>query len=224
MAGYRGFPSSSTPSGAASGDLSGTYPSPSVASNAITVAKMADLATDRLLGRDTAGTGDPEALTVSGGLEFSGSGGIQRSALTGDVTASAGSGVTTVAKVNGVTPSAFILTLLDDADATTARATLSAARAFVWTSTKTSTDSPYTASVGQAVPVSTVTDVVTVKLPASPSAGDNVRVSDVGGNASVKNITIDGNGHTINGGASHVIPSNYGSRDLSYTGSVWVTP
>lgn len=55
------------------------------------------LATDRLLGRDTAGTGAPEALTVGGGLEFTGSGGIQRSALTGDVTASAGSGTTTIA-------------------------------------------------------------------------------------------------------------------------------
>lgn len=34
------------------------------------------LATDRLLGRDTAGTGAPEALTVSNGLAFTGSGGI----------------------------------------------------------------------------------------------------------------------------------------------------
>lgn len=68
-----------------------------VPDNAITFAKMADVATDRLVGRDTAGTGDPEALTVGGGLEFTGSGGIQRSALTGDVTASAGSNSTTIA-------------------------------------------------------------------------------------------------------------------------------
>jgi hypothetical protein len=39
----------------------------------------------------------PEALTVSGGIEFTGSGGIQRSALAGDVTASAGSASTTIA-------------------------------------------------------------------------------------------------------------------------------
>jgi hypothetical protein len=55
------------------------------------------VATDRLLGRDTAGTGDVEELTVGGGVEFTGSGGIQRSALTGDVTATAGSGTTTIA-------------------------------------------------------------------------------------------------------------------------------
>lgn len=65
--------------------------------NSITHAKYQDIATDRLLGRDTAATGDPEELTVTGGLEFSGSGGIQRSALTGDVTASAASNSTTIA-------------------------------------------------------------------------------------------------------------------------------
>ena len=55
------------------------------------------LATDRLLGRDTTGAGVAEEITVAGGLEFTGTGGIQRSALTGDVTASAGSNTTTIA-------------------------------------------------------------------------------------------------------------------------------
>jgi hypothetical protein len=68
-----------------------------LADDGVTFAKMANIATDVLIGRDSAGTGDPEALTVSGGLEFSGSGGIRRSALTGDVTAAAGSGTTTIA-------------------------------------------------------------------------------------------------------------------------------
>jgi len=54
-------------------------------------------ATDRLVGRDTAGAGAAEELTVGGGIEFTGSGGIRRSALTGDVTASAGSNATTIA-------------------------------------------------------------------------------------------------------------------------------
>lgn len=63
-----------------------------------TYAKIQDVsATDRLLGRDTAGAGVIEELSVSGGLEFTGSGGIQRSALTGDVTATAGSNATTIA-------------------------------------------------------------------------------------------------------------------------------
>lgn len=52
--------------------------------------------TDRVLGRDAAGAGAVEELTVSGGLEFTGSGGIQRSAITGDVSVPAGSNTATV--------------------------------------------------------------------------------------------------------------------------------
>lgn len=83
---------------ALTGDVTATANSnaTTIADEAVTFAKMAHVATDRLLGRDTAATGDVEALTVGGGLEFTGSGGIQRSALTGDVTASAGSNSTTI--------------------------------------------------------------------------------------------------------------------------------
>jgi len=76
----------------------GTISTDGYADNSVTYAKMQDVsATDRLIGRDTAGAGDPEEISVGGGLEFTGSGGIRRSALTGDVTAAAGSGSTTIA-------------------------------------------------------------------------------------------------------------------------------
>lgn len=68
-----------------------------IADGSVSLADQSDVATDRLIGRDTTGTGAPEALTVGGGVEFTGAGGIQRSALTGDVTASAGSNSTTIA-------------------------------------------------------------------------------------------------------------------------------
>ncbi len=71
-----------------------------IANDAVTFAKMQDIATDRLIGRDTASSGNPEEVSVSGGLEFSGSTSIQRSALTGDITATAGSNATTLATVN----------------------------------------------------------------------------------------------------------------------------
>lgn len=68
-----------------------------IADGALAIAKLANIATDRLLGRDTAGSGAVEELTVGGGVEFTTTGGIQRAALTGDVTASAGSNSTTIA-------------------------------------------------------------------------------------------------------------------------------
>lgn len=64
---------------------------------AITFAKIQNIATDRILGRDTAASGVIEELTVTGGIEFTGTGSIQRSALAGgDVTSPAGSAVLTI--------------------------------------------------------------------------------------------------------------------------------
>lgn len=77
--------------------LSGGGATYTIDAEAVTLAKMANLATDRLIGRDTAGTGVPESLTVGGGIEFTGSGGIQTSALTGVVTKTAGGTVTSFA-------------------------------------------------------------------------------------------------------------------------------
>lgn len=68
-----------------------------IANNAVTLAKVQQIATDKILGRDTSGTGVIEELAVSGGIEFTGSGGIQSSAYTGDVTKAAGGTAQTIA-------------------------------------------------------------------------------------------------------------------------------
>lgn len=87
------------------GDVTATGPGSAVATianDAVTFAKMQNIATDSLIGRDTAGTGDPENITLNATLSMTGSGALQRAALTGDVTASAGSNATTIAN-NAVT-------------------------------------------------------------------------------------------------------------------------
>jgi hypothetical protein len=66
-----------------------------IANDAVTFAKMQDISTQHLIGRHTAGSGDPQQVGLDGGLEFQGAN-IRRSALTGDVTASAGSNTTTI--------------------------------------------------------------------------------------------------------------------------------
>lgn len=85
------------------GDVTGTGPgatATTIANDSVTFAKMQNIATDSLIGRDTAGSGDPENILLNATLSMDGSGNLQREALTGDVTAPAGSNTTTLATVN----------------------------------------------------------------------------------------------------------------------------
>jgi hypothetical protein len=65
-----------------------------IANNSVSLAKMADIATASFFGRNTAGTGDPEVLSISTAksmLNLTGTnGGDQTITLTGDVTGSGG--------------------------------------------------------------------------------------------------------------------------------------
>lgn len=63
----------------------------------VTFARMQNIATDKIIGRDTAATGSPEEIGVGGGIEFTGSGALQTSAFTGDVTKAAGGTDLTIA-------------------------------------------------------------------------------------------------------------------------------
>jgi len=63
----------------------------------VSFAKMQNINTDSLIGRDTAASGDPENIGLNATLSMDGAGNLQRAALTGDVTAAAGGNATTIA-------------------------------------------------------------------------------------------------------------------------------
>lgn len=73
-----------------------------IAPDAVVFSKMQNIVTDSLIGRDSAGTGDPENITLNATLSMTGAGVLQRAALTGDVTAAAGSNALAIAN-NAVT-------------------------------------------------------------------------------------------------------------------------
>jgi hypothetical protein len=61
-------------------------------------------------------------------------------------------------------------------------------------------------------------DGITISLPASPPAALEIEVN---GPASTTNITINGNGHTINGSGSIVMNQSNQTVALVYSGTEW---
>lgn len=55
----------------------------------------------------------------------------------------------------------------------------------------------------------------------SPTTGQTYRIKDNVGSAAANNITITPSGKNIDGAASYVISSNYGSVDIVYNGTQW---
>ena len=70
-----------------------------IQAESVNFAKMQNITTARLLGRQTAATGDIEEISLNATLELVATTTLQRAALTGDVTAGAGSNTTVVASV-----------------------------------------------------------------------------------------------------------------------------
>lgn len=72
-----------------------------IANSAVTLAKMADLTASKLIGRESSGSGVPQEIGVTGGIEFTGTS-IQVGAFSGDVAKTAGSASLTISN-NAVT-------------------------------------------------------------------------------------------------------------------------
>ena len=86
------------------------------------------------------------------------------------------------------------------------------------------TGTPVTAAAGDKLFIDT-SSPKTVTLPSSASMGDEIRIIDVTGNAATNNITVDRNGHSIQGSASNLtININRAGIGLVYYNSAqgWV--
>lgn len=59
-------------------------------------------------------------------------------------------------------------------------------------------------------------------LASTASPGGRVIVKDLTGGASVKSITVDGNGNTIDGGSDLVMNTDYASYTFLYDGVEWI--
>jgi hypothetical protein len=63
----------------------------------------------------------------------------------------------------------------------------------------------FTAVAGNAYPVNTTSGAVTVTLPASPTAGQIIQVTDYAGTWQTNNVTVSPNGNKINGSTSNYL-------------------
>ncbi len=68
----------------------------------------------------------------------------------------------------------------------------------------------------------TTLEPITLRLPSEPYEGKTYLINDDKGTAAANNITINGNGKTINGTATITLSTNYSSRLLRYNGTQWV--
>lgn len=86
------------------------------------------------------------------------------------------------------------------------------------------TSGPYTVqATDQVVSVGTLSAILTVNLPTGPVAGDTYTIKDANGSAASFNITVQGNGANIDAASSSVISSNYGVLRVVYNGSKWIS-
>lgn len=84
----------------------------------------------------------------------------------------------------------------------------------------------FTAVSGNAYPINTTSGAVTVTLPASPTAGNYIQLTDYNGKWSINNVTVSPNGNKINGSTSSAtISASRGSVAIVYidTTQGWIS-
>ena len=92
---------------------------------------------------------------------------------------------------------------------------------YTWT-TKTNSDSPYTATAGDFLFINTSSGAVTVTLPSSASVGHTIKFKDLASSFATNNLTVGRNSHKIEGSASDLTVNNNGAGfTLVYSGATY---
>lgn len=71
------------------------------------------------------------------------------------------------------------------------------------------------------ISVGTTASSITITLPASPVAGDIYEIKDTVGQASIRNIIINGNGINVEGNSTLVMNQDFDSVSVYYNGTTW---
>lgn len=66
-----------------------------------------------------------------------------------------------------------------------------------------------------------VGSATTILLPANPYTGLRYSVKDGKGDGATNNVTISGNGNTLDGGSTVVLSQNYAAIDMVFNGTAW---
>lgn len=118
-----------------------------ILADAVDNSKLANIVTDSLIGRDTAGTGDPETILLGASLSMDGSGNLQRAALSGDISASANSNTTAIGANKVLTA------MINDAQVTLAKMANLAQSTIIGRAAGAGTGVPTALSVAQVVAI-----------------------------------------------------------------------
>jgi hypothetical protein len=73
----------------------------------------------------------------------------------------------------------------------------------------------------QLLVISNLSAPYTINLPASPLLGDEYTVKDASGSVGIYTVTLNGNGHSIDGATSINFNSPYFTITVNYNGSSW---
>ena len=163
-----------------------------IANDAVTNAKLANVATSTIKGRVTAGTGDPEDLTST-----------QATTLINEFTSS----LKGLAPASGGGTTNFLR-----ADGTWASPPGGGSASFNWTA-KTTT---YTAVTGDHLLADTSGGAFTITLPATPTAGDYIEFNDAKETWATNNLTIARNGSNIDSLAEDLVCNVSAKIGLTY--------